>query len=297
MHSHNHSDGHAHSHAPANYNRAFLFGIILNITYIIAEVIFGFRLNSTALLADAGHNVSDVLSLVLSWLAYKYSLSMPSPKYTYGLRRSTILITVMNSVLLFIAVWFIGKESIERFSQSNVVEGLGVSAVAVIGIVVNGLTAFLFFKGSKSDLNIKGAYLHMFADALVSLGVVLSGVIIYFTNYSIIDSITSLVIIAVIIYSSWGLFIESLNLSLDAVPKGIDLVGVQNFLVNFEGVKNVHHLHIWAMSTTENALTVHLVVPSGSNNNKLIESINHELHEKFNIGHTTIQIENDVPCE
>lgn len=297
MHSHNHSDGHPHSHAPANYNRAFLFGIILNVTYIIAEVIFGFRLNSTALLADAGHNISDVLSLVLSWLAYKYSLAMPSPKYTYGLRRSTILISVINSLLLFIAVWYIGKEAVERFSQSNVIEGLGVSAIAVIGIIINGLTALLFFKGSKDDLNIKGAYLHMFADALVSLGVVLSGIIIYYTNYSVIDSITSLVIIAVIIYSSWGLFIEAMNLSLDAVPKGINLEEVNNFLINFEGVDNVHHLHIWAMSTTENALTVHIVIPSGSNNNKLLERINHDLHKKFNIGHTTIQIENDIPCE
>ncbi len=288
---------HNHSHSSLNYSKAFSFGIILNTAYIAGEVFYGIRLNSTALLADAGHNSTDVISLIISWLAFKYALKVPSPKYTYGLRRSTILIAIVNSLLLFIAVWFIGKEAIERFSNQGAVEGLDVSLVALIGIAVNGATAFLFFKGSKTDLNIKGAYLHMFADALVSLGVVVSGVLIYFTNLYIIDSIASLVIIAVIVYGSWNLFTEALNLSLDAVPKGIDIDEVNTYLKQYETVQNVHHLHIWAMSTTEIALTVHLVVPSGSDNNKLIDNICHSLHDKFNIGHCTIQLENDVPCK
>lgn len=291
---------HTHSHTQ-NYNKIFLFGIILNLIYVLTEFFFGLSFNSTALLSDATHNAGDVASLVFSWLAFKYSTRKPTVNYTYGLRRSTILIALLNSLILFAAMVFILEESIERISAPVRVPGLGIAMVALSGIIINGITAGLFFNGSKKDLNIKGAYLHMMADALVSAGVVLSGILIYFTGLFIIDTITSIIILLIIIYSSLGLFKDALDLALDAVPKGINLGEIQNYLESVEGVKDVHHLHVWAMSTTETALTVHLVFPEYSPESDLINIIREQLNEKFSINHSTIQIEyrkeGDESCE
>ncbi len=281
---------HTHLHSQ-NYNKIFLFGIILNLIYILTEIFFGLRFNSTALVSDATHNAGDVASLVFSWLAFKYSTKKPTANFTYGLRRSTILIALLNSLLLFAAMAFILEESINRISTPVSVPGLGIALVAFSGIIINGITAGLFFGGSKKDLNIKGAYLHMMADALVSAGVVLSGILIYYTDLFIIDTITSIIILLIIIYSSWGLFKDALNLALDAVPKGINLNQIQNYLESIDGVKDVHHLHVWAMSTTENALTVHLVFPGYNSKSDLTNIIREQLHEKFSIDHCTIQIE------
>ena len=289
---------HKTNNSNRDFNRAFAFGIGLNSVYIAAEVVFGLRLSSTALLADAGHNLSDVISLFLAWLTYKIAFRKPSHDYTYGLRRSTILTALVNAILLFIAIGAIGWEAVKRLYFSNIqIEGLDVSLVAFIGIVINGITAMLFFKGSKSDLNIRGAFLHMAADAIVSLGVVIAGALIYLTGYFWIDSVMTFIIILTIIFGTWKLFFEALKLSLDAVPKGISIEKVKNYLLGLEGISNVHDLHVWALSTTETAMTVHLVIPQGTNGERVIPNINHYLEDHFGINHTTIQLEyTDKDC-
>ena len=294
---------HTHSHGPApkegiKYGNAFAIGIILNITFIVVEVIYGLAANSSALLADAGHNASDVLSLFFAWGAAWIALKKPSGKYTYGLRRTTILVSLLNAIMLLIAVVFITIEAVEKISNPEEIAGGTVMIVAGIGVVINGITALLFMKGQKEDLNIKGAFLHMAADAGVSLGVVIAGLLIMMFNILWIDPVMSFIIVAVIIYGTWGLLVDSLNLALDAVPKDIDVEKVEKYLDSVNGVEEVHDLHIWAMSTTQVALTAHLVVPDGHSDN-FIMNIREELDKKFGIGHTTLQIEkssNECNC-
>lgn len=291
-HSHGHSHGHAHSHAaPKNFDRAFAIGIVLNLAFVFTEATYGFIANSLALMADAGHNLSDVVGLVLAWGAVWLSRKKPSIRYTYGLRRSSILSALLNAVLLLIAVGGITWEAIRRFWSPAEVQTGTVMAVAFVGILINGLTAFLFMSGRKDDINIRGAYLHMAADALVSVGVVIAGFIIQQTQWLWIDPAISIVIALIITIGTWGLLKESLNLAMDAVPNGIHLPDVRTYLSQLTGVLEVHDLHIWAMSTTENALTVHLVMDKEHHTDSFLAKVTRELKENFKIDHPTIQVE------
>lgn len=275
-----------------NYGKAFALGIGLNIIFIAIEVIYGLIANSSALLADAGHNASDVLGLIFAWTAMWLATIKPSGKYTYGLRKTTILVSILNSLLLFGAVAVIAWDAIGKFKNPEPVAGSQIMIVAAIGVVINTLTALLFMKGQKDDLNIKGAFLHMAADAGVSLGVVVAGLLINLTGKQWIDPVTSFFIIAVIIWGAWRLLTDSVNLALDAVPKHINLEKVRDFLLSQKGVENVHDLHVWAMSTTKVALTAHLIMPDGADDN-FIAGLQNELDHKFGINHTTFQIENE----
>lgn len=285
-----HSNGHLKG-LNRNYGKAFALGIGLNLIFIVVEVIYGLIANSSALLADAGHNASDVLGLVFAWTAMWLATIKPSGKYTYGLRKTTILVSILNSLLLFGAVAVIAWDAIGKFKNPEPVAGSQIMIVAAIGVVINTLTALLFMKGQKDDLNIKGAFLHMTADAGVSLGVVVAGLLINLTGKQWIDPVTSFLIIAVIIWGAWRLFTDSVNLALDAVPKHINLEKVRDFLLSQKGVENVHDLHVWAMSTTKVALTAHLIMPDGVDDN-FIARLQNELDQKFGINHTTFQIEN-----
>ncbi|MEA5006639.1 MAG: cation diffusion facilitator family transporter [Rikenellaceae bacterium] len=286
-----HSHEHSHGNAGENdYSRAFALGIGLNIAFVAVEIIYGLIANSSALLADAGHNASDVLGLVFAWTASRLATIKPKGKYTYGLRKTTILVSILNALLLFGAVTAIGWDAVAKLYNPEPVAGTPVMIVAAIGVVINTLTALLFMKGQKEDLNIKGAFLHMAADAGVSLGVVVAGLLINITGLQWIDPITSFLIIAVILWGTWNLFTDSVDLALDAVPKQIDVDKVRDFLLSQNGVQNVHDLHIWAMSTTKVALSVHIIT-SVQTDSSFIKEIQESLHEKFNIGHTTIQIE------
>lgn len=285
-----HHHDHNHNHLENfQYNKVFAIGIGLNIAFVIVEVMYGFLANSSALLADAGHNASDVLSLIFAWTAVWLAKLKPKGKYTYGLRKTTILVSILNALLLFGAVAIIGWNAIEKISNPEPVAGSQVMIVAAIGVLINGFTAFLFIKGQKHDLNLKGAYLHMLADAIISLGVVVAGLLITFTGFMWIDPLTSMIIILVIIWSTWGLFIDSINLALDAVPRNIDIEKLQNELLKVEGVEQIHDLHVWAMSTTENAMTVHVI--SKNDGARIIENIQKIMRENFAITHTTIQVE------
>ena len=286
-----HTHSHHHHHESGNrHGKAFAIGIALNIVFVAVEVIYGLLANSSALLADAGHNASDVLSLVFAWTAAWMATIKPTGKYTYGLRKTTILVSILNALLLFGAVGFIAWDAIEKISNPEPVAGTQVMIVAGIGVVINTITALLFMKGQKEDLNIKGAFLHMAADAGVSLGVVIAGLLISYTGALWIDPLTSFLIIAVIMCGTWGLFTDSLKLALDAVPEHIKIEDVRHFLENQQGVTNVHDLHIWAMSTTKVALTAHLIMPDG-NNDAFLADLQEELKHHFGIGHTTFQIE------
>ncbi|MCB0721586.1 MAG: cation transporter [Ignavibacteriae bacterium] len=285
-----HTHSHNHSSGGIKYGKAFAIGIALNLIFIVVEVIYGLAANSSALLADAGHNASDVLSLFFAWGAAWIALKKPSGKYTYGLRRITILVSLLNAVLLLIAVALILVEAIEKIQNPSEIAGGTVMIVAGVGVIINGITAMMFMKGQKEDLNIKGAFLHMAADAGVSLGVVIAGLLIMLFNILWIDPMMSFVIVAVILYSTWGLLVDSLNLALDAVPKDIDVQKVRSYLDSVKGVEDVHDLHIWAMSTTQIALTAHLVVPEGYSDNFIVD-IREELEKKFGIIHTTLQVE------
>ncbi|MEE4198694.1 MAG: cation diffusion facilitator family transporter [Bacteroidales bacterium] len=287
-HSHGHSNG-----ANKSYGKAFALGIGLNVTFIAVEVIYGLIANSSALLADAGHNASDVLGLVFAWTAMWLASIKPSGKYTYGLRKTTILVSILNALLLFGAVAVIAWDAIGKFKNPEPVAGSQVMIVAAIGVVINTLTALLFMKGQKDDLNIKGAFLHMAADAGVSLGVVIAGLLINLTGKQWIDPITSFLIIAVIVWGTWRLFTDSVDLALDAVPKHINLEKVREFLKTQKGVESVHDLHIWAMSTTKVALTAHLIMPKGFND-VFISNLQEKLKHDFGISHTTFQIENEI---
>ncbi len=290
-HSHTHEHHHHHD-TPNRYNKAFAIGIALNVLFVIIEVIYGLLANSSALLADAGHNASDVLSLVFAWTAAWLATIKPKGKYTYGLRKTTILVSILNALLLFVAVGIIAWDAIEKLRNPVEVGGKQVMMVAGIGVLINTATALLFMKGQKEDLNIKGAFLHMAADAAVSLGVVIAGLLIYYTGVQWIDSLTSFLIIIVVLWGTWSLFTDSLNLALDAVPEHIKIEEVREFLENQKGVQDVHDLHIWAMSTTHIALTVHLVMPNG-NNDAFIAQLQHDIDHRFGINHTTFQIEKE----
>ncbi len=284
---------HKHTHAQveiSNLTFAFKTGIILNLAFIIIEVTFGFLSNSMALVADAGHNLSDVLALVFSWVAVILSQRKPTLKFTYGFRRSTILVALLNTILLLVAVAYICAETIKRIQNPVAIKVDSVIAVAATGIIINGFTAWLFMKGKTHDLNIRSAFIHFVADALVSLGVVITGIIVAFTGFTWIDSIISFLIIAIILYSSYHLLIDSVNLALDAVPENINITDVRDYLENIPEVVNVHDLHIWALSTTEAALTVHLAVKSQTDA-AFIKSIREELKHQFGIAHSTIQVE------
>ncbi len=289
---------HQHDHITNNYNRSFALGIGLNVIFIAIELFYGFVANSSALIADAGHNTSDVLGLLFAWFAIWLASKKPKNRYSYGFKKSTILISLLNAVLLFVAVFFIGWDAVGKFKNPEPVGGTQIMIVAGIGVVINTLTALLFIKGQKNDLNIKGAFLHMAADAAVSLGVVIGGLLIKQIGALWIDPVMSFIIILVIMWGTWGLFIESINLALDAVPRNIDYKAVEQKLKNIEGVDELHDLHIWALSTNENSLSVHLV-STNTDNDTLLKKVKDMLEKQFNLHHTTIQIENynsDIHC-
>jgi cobalt-zinc-cadmium efflux system protein len=287
--------GHEHNHVTINYNRAFSIGITLNILFVAIEVGYGIFGNSLALIADAGHNMIDILSLLLAWGAHLLSSKRPTSKRTYGFRRVTILASLLSAILLLVALGGITWEAIGRLSSSQEVKGNIIIIVAGIGIIVNMATALLFVSGKKHDLNIKGAYIHMLADAGVSFGVLIGGIVIMMTGLLWLDPIISIIIVIIIFIGSWGLLKESINLSIDAVPEQIDISGIKNYLINIKNVSKIHDLHVWALSTTETALTAHLVVSKNSveNINIFLNKIEHYLHDNFNIEHMTIQIEED----
>ncbi|WP_152053956.1 cation diffusion facilitator family transporter [Tautonia marina] len=282
---------HSHEHGPRNYGLAFGLGVVLNLVYIAVETGYGFWANSLALLADAGHNLTDVLGLLMAWAGYAMARIPPTERHTYGWRGSTILAALFNGLILLAAVGAITWEAIRRFSEPAEPGGLTIVVVAAIGVVINTATALLFLKGREGDLNIRGAFLHMAADAGVSLGVVIAGLGIRWTGWNWIDPTTSLIIAAVIFSSTWGLLRESVNLAVQAVPSGIDPSAIRDYLSSLAGVEDVHDLHIWAMSTTEVALTAHLVKPDPVGDDELLTRVADELHDRFGIEHTTLQLE------
>ena len=287
---HDHGHGHPHVHAPASFGKAFAIGISLNTALVVAEAVYGYIGNSTALLADAGHNLSDVLGLVVAWGASIAARRAPSGRFTYGLRASTILAALANAVFLLVATGAIGWEAILRLQQPEPVAGVTVMVVAGIGILINGCTAMLFAGGRKDDINIEGAYLHMAADAAVSLGVVVSAALIIWTGWLWLDPVTSLVICATILWSTTSLLRGSIDMSMAAAPKGTDLAAIRAFLLARPGVSGLHDLHVWPISTTETALTCHLVMPTGTDDAFLMQTAQ-LLKTSFRIGHTTLQVE------
>ncbi|MBK3663032.1 cation transporter [Bradyrhizobium diazoefficiens] len=289
-HGHDHGHGHAHVHAPANFGKAFAIGITLNTALVAAEAVYGYLGNSTALLADAGHNLSDVLGLVVAWGASIAARRAPSGRFTYGFRASTILAALANAVFLLVATGAIGWEAILRLREPEPIAGVTVMVVASIGILVNGFTAMLFASGRKDDINIEGAYLHMAADAAISLGVVVSAALIIWTGWLWLDPVTSLVICASILWSMTSLLRGSIDMSMAAAPKGTDLAAIRTFLLARPGVSAIHDLHVWPISTTETALTCHLVMPAGTGDAFLMETAR-MLKASFRIGHTTLQVE------
>jgi cobalt-zinc-cadmium efflux system protein len=290
-HHHNHSHDHArHSHAPDNFGAAFAIGAALNTAFVIAELIFGYAANSLALISDAVHNLSDVIALLLAWGAAWLAQKQPTQRHTYGYRRASILAALFNAGLLLVAVGGIVVEAVNRLYSPAPVAAWTVVAVAALGVAINGFTALLFMRGRHGDLNIRGAYLHMAADAGVSLGVVVAALIIMLTGWLWLDPAISLVIAVVVFWSGWGLARDSVNLALDGVPRGIELAKVRDYLAGLEGVSEVHDLHVWAMSTNETALTAHLVRPGGTDD-AFLHGVCEELSLRFNIHHSTLQIE------
>jgi cobalt-zinc-cadmium efflux system protein len=297
-HSHHH---HHHDHAPKldHLNAAFVIGIILNSAFVIIEVIAGFVTHSLSLLTDAGHNLGDVAGLALALLAFKLSKVNSTHNYTYGYKRSTILVSFFNAVVLFVAVGFIIYEAIMRFMSVQPVDGSTMAWVSFIGIAINSVTAWLFVKDKDTDLNVKGAYLHMAMDAIVSFGVVISGIVIYFTKLYWIDSAVSVIIAVVILRGTWSLLADSLRLEMDGVPKKIDVEKIRVELLKAKGVIDLHHLHVWALSTTENALTAHIVIDPAqmSSFDKIKHDLRHRL-EHMDINHCTFEPEfSDVECK
>ncbi|HEU4696056.1 MAG TPA: cation diffusion facilitator family transporter [Sphingomicrobium sp.] len=289
-HSHAHDHGHAHDHATESFGKAFAIGIGLNLGFVIVEAVFGFAANSMALLSDAGHNLSDVLGLVIAWAGGTLAQRGSSPRFTYGLKKASILAALVNALLLLVAVGGIGAEAIRRLFHPSATEGGIVSIVAAVGIVVNGITALLFMRG-QHDINIRGAFLHMAADALVSLAVAIAGLVILWTGQQWVDPAMSLAVAIVILWGSFGLLKESMWMSLAGVPAGIDADEVEEALGEIDGVETVHDLHIWPLSTTETALTAHLVAPHIPSTDALLRDARKMLHDRFAIGHCTLQIE------
>jgi len=309
-HGHSHDDGHSHSHGfghhhhdhtpkITNLNTAFIVGIILNSAFVIAEVIAGLISHSLSLLTDAGHNLSDVAGLALALLAFKLTKVGSNNKYTYGYKRSTIIVSFFNAVILFASVGVIAYEAVVRFINPEPISGSTMAFVALGGIFVNAITAYLFVKDKDKDLNVKSAYLHMAMDAIVSFGVVISGVIIYFTNYYWIDSVVSLIVGLIILRGTWSLLKDSLRLEMDGVPKEMNLTKIKNELMKAKGVVDVHHMHVWALSTTENALTAHLVIDPA--HIAIFDDIKHDLRhrlEHLDISHSTFEPEfSDEKCK
>jgi cobalt-zinc-cadmium efflux system protein len=297
-HKHAHEHGHSHGsgghhHAPADMGRAFAVGVALNSAFVVVEAAAGFFTHSLALLADAGHNLSDVLALLLAWGAVIMAKRAPTARRTYGLRKGTILASLINAVLLMLAVGAIVSESIRRFAEPASVQASIVMVVAGIGIVINTATALMFMRGSKDDLNVRGAFLHMASDAAVSLAVVIGAGLIALTGLQWIDPMLSLGIAAVIVLGTWGLLRDSMNMALDAAPKQIDVVKVREWLTTLPGVEGIHDLHIWAMSTTETALTAHVIRPANDDCDQFLHAACEGLASRFNIGHATLQVERD----
>jgi cobalt-zinc-cadmium efflux system protein len=293
---HDHGDQDHQHPAPEDFGRAFLIGIFLNTAFIALEVVFGLLSDSLALLADAAHNLTDVFGLVMAWVASELAKRASSLRRTYGWKRATLLAALFNALLLLIGVGAIVWEAIQRFREPPHVEGGTVIWVAALGIVVNGASALLFMSGQKEDLNVRGAFLHMAADAAVSAGVMLSGAVILFTGWGWLDPLVSLLVGVVILLSTWELFTDSLNLSLDAVPPGVDAAAVRAYLAALPEVAGIHHLHIWALSTTEVALTAHLTKRTATLDDALLARIREDLLHRFGIGHPTIQFESAL-CE
>ena len=292
--SHEHSHQHSHAINAESLNKAFIIGIVLNLAFVVIEFAAGFWFDSLALLSDAGHNLSDVVSLVLALLAFRLAKVKANERYTYGYKKSTILVSLLNAVILLVAVGAIVIESIHKLNNPAVVPGGAIAWVAGVGVLINAFTAFLFMKDKEKDLNVKGAYLHMAADALVSVGVLVAGIVISRTGWYIIDPIIGLIVAVVILISTWNLLHDSLRLTLDGVPTSIDSQKVVKAIRALPGVDDVHHIHIWAISTTENALTAHIVLKQPESMQEVKHLIRHRL-EDFGIGHATLEFE--VPGE
>lgn len=290
-HAHHHHHGHGHSHAPADFSRAFLVGIVLNMAFVVAEIIFGVIAHSMALVADAGHNFSDVLGLVLAWWATALGKKAATRHRTYGFKRASILAALANAALLLVALGAITWEAIQRFGRPETVQTGIMMAVAAVGILVNSATALMFMSGRKSDLNVRAAFLHMVGDAGITAGVVLAGLVILKTGWQWLDPTVSLVIVALIFWGTFGLARDSLNMALDSVPTHVDIHAVEEYLRTLPGVRNVHDLHVWSMSTTETALTVHLLRADGQISDGFYAEVAEHLHEEFGIDHPTVQIE------
>jgi len=287
---------HSHSHAPADFGRAFAIGIALNLGFVAVETVYGFLANSMSLLADAGHNLSDVLGLVVAWAGATMARRAPSPRFTYGLKKAPILAALANSLFLLIAVGAIGAEAIRRLFHPSATQGETVMVVAAIGIAVNAATAFLFARGREHNINIRGAYLHMVADAAVSAAVVFAGLVILWTGQRWVDPVMSLAVAVVILWSSIGLLKESVWMSLAAVPSSIDVDQVEAALAELDGVEAIHDLHVWPLSTTETALTAHIVTRLAGEPDALLEAARAILHDRFHIEHCTLQVERAHPA-
>ncbi|AXF08818.1 cation transporter [Paraburkholderia graminis] len=291
-HSHDHGHGHHHHHAPvAGHGFAFALAVALNVAIVVIQAVYGVLAHSTALLADAGHNLSDVLGLLLAWGAAWLATRRPSARYTFGYGSSSILASLANAALLLFACGVIVAEAIDRLMNPAPVAGLAVFVVAAVGMVVNGLSACLFMRGQKEDLNIRGAFLHMAADAGVSAAVAISGLVILYTNWTWLDPLMSLLVVAVVVYGTWGLLRDSVRLALNAVPSGVDVERIRDYLADQPGVEDVHDLHIWALSTTGNALSAHLVMPAGHPGDERLDGIVLALRERFSMQHATLQVD------
>jgi cobalt-zinc-cadmium efflux system protein len=297
-HDHDHNRHFGHHHVPQNFGFAFAVGTALNLGFVVVEVICGVLANSMALLADAGHNFGDVLGLLIAWSASILSKRLPTARFTYGLRSSSILAALANAIVLLITIGGIAWEALRRLAEPEPVAEITVIIVAAVGIVVNGITAWFFASGRHGDINVKGAFLHMAADAAVSGGVVAAGLVMLLTGWLWLDPLVSLVIAAVIVCGTWSLLRDAVSMSLASVPPGIDPASVRAYLCGLEGVSRMHDLHIWAMSTTETALTCHLVIPSGHPGDTFLSRVASELHHRFRIAHATFQIEinEEVAC-
>jgi cobalt-zinc-cadmium efflux system protein len=282
---------HVHSHAPENFGTAFAAGVTLNGAFVILELTCGLFAHSLALVADAGHNLSDVFGLLLAWAATAWARRPPTAHHTYGWRRSSILAALCNAIFLLMSVGVIGWEAVRRLQAPAFVDAHTMIWISAAGIAVNTTTALMFMAGRKGDLNVRAAFMHMAADAAISAGVVGAGVAIAFTGWLWLDPVVSLILVMIIVVGTWGLLRDSFNLALDAVPSGIDVAGVRKFLLGLPDVVDVHHLHVWGLSTSEAALTAHLVLAANPQDNARLDSINHELNEHFGICHATIQFE------
>jgi len=291
------SHNHSHNHHSVNYNKFFAIGVILNGIFVVIEATYGILAKSMALLADAGHNLSDILSLLLAWGAALLAARAATDQRTYGFRKTTIMASLISAIVLLIALGGITMEAIGRFSDPESIQGSTMIIVAAIGVVINTITALLFVSGRKADLNIRAAFLHMAADAGVSVGVVVTGIVIVFTDWLWIDPLISLFIVAIILIGTWSLLRDSINLAIDSVPKNIDVVEIKQYLRSQENVCQIHDLHIWPLSTTEIAMSVHLILTDKPVRNHFLFEIQQHLHDHFGIEHATIQIETEADGE